>query len=466
MAAILNSGLLNPTLWAAAVAFLYLAGLWPGRLPRWVRLGAVVALGVGAGASFAAGLYRAYVAPRDVMQDIIAAREYAAGRPMHPSDMTVRIGAALAEEGPRPSPFARWPELARREREQYQQTLTEHWVQAHPPPMTLLTVPFVAGLGVLGTQAAYSALATAALALTLWLLKRELWPDGRGLLPAAIALAVFGSAPVVTAFRCQPPEVFLVALLAAAWAWLRRGRGVPAGVAVALAVALKLAPGLLAVPLLVRHRRAAVALVLTGLAILAGLAAAVPASDLRDYRETAAGVVEEYGAFPSMISLEGVFARGARFFGVTVEVGRTAWTVTVLAVVAAWAVALARRPVADPRSEVDYEFAVGTALVPLLSPIAWDHYLIFLILPLAVLADRVLRPEVGRAGRIGLGLLLVAVTLPDSLFLWAIDHCQGPGWDAVRVWGVEAFRAYVMVALAGWLAWLWFSETAGTRRFE
>ena len=46
-------------------------------------------------------MYRGYLVPRDILQDIIAADEYLAGRSMHPDDMTRKMNDALIREGPR-----------------------------------------------------------------------------------------------------------------------------------------------------------------------------------------------------------------------------------------------------------------------------------------------------------------------------------------------------------------------------
>jgi len=224
---------------------------------------------------------------------------------------------------------------------------------------------------------------------------------------------------------------------------------------------LKLIPGLMWVPILIRHRRAAVALVLTAVVGLVLVVALVPLSDIRDYRATADGVVDEYATYPSNISLLGVYARGVRYFGGPVAAARTAWTVTVLVVMGCWAWLLATRPAGDPRAAVDYEFAVGMALFPLLSPVAWDHYRVYDLLPLAVLADRVLRPGAGLAARVGLGVLLVLAALPEASFLWALDQFRGPGGAGVRVWVIEPVRAVAGVVLVAWLVRLWLAEQSG-----
>ena len=457
LARLVGSGMLNPAIWVAVATLLYPTLFRSLRTPRRMSLVVVIGLAACAGLSLAAGLYRSYAVPRDVLQDIIAAREYLAGRSMSPQDMNILAREVLAEEGPRASLFTRWPDAAKREHEQFEEMLREHWVQAHPPLMTLAIAPLVAAFGVLGTQVAIAVLTAIALSLTLWLLMRELWPEGGTLAHAAVVFVVLGWAPVIGVFRLQQPGLILVALLTAAWACLRRGKhGWFAGVLVAVAAGLKLVPGLLAFPLIVRHRRAAIALVVASVLLLTLILALVPLADIREYHATTSGVIDEYASYPTMISVLGVYARWGKQLGFSPNVAEGLWLITLTAVVGGWACLLLRRSRLrpDPRREIDYEFAVGMSLIPWLSPIAWDHYEVFLLLPLAVLAGHVFRKP-SRFSRVCFGLLLVAVAVPDGLFLSAFDYCREAGWRSLQVWVLEPLRAFVGITLTAWLLLAW-----------
>ncbi len=443
----------NTTLLAAVVGLAWAARPRPARPPRWAARAGLAVLAVGTAANVALGLYRSYTVPRDVLQDIISAKEFAAGRPMEPADMNERMRAALAEEGPRRSLLGWSPELAAREREQLDTMLGEPWVQAHPPFMTLVTVPFVRAFGVLGTQAAFAAIALASLALTLWLIRRELWPGAEGTLMLAAALAVYGWAPVVSVVRLQQPGLILVALLVAAWAWLRRGREVPAGVAVAVAASLKVIPVLMVVPLLALHRRAfaAAAVALAAVALL--VLAEVPWRDLVEYRAAAAQVVDDYAHYPANISLLGLYTRVGHVVGLPLAAAKVAWEASGVVLVAVWLWAIVRRrgPAGDRAAVVDLEFAVGMGLMPLLSPVAWDHYGAFLILPLAVLARRLWQAGAGRAAWVGFWAAVLVLSLPEGAYLLAYDAAHAAGLVGLEVGVLEPLRTFVGLAIVIWL---------------
>ena len=448
LSALLRTGLLDTTFLATAAVLAWTLFCPRKRIPPWAVTTGLAVMALGTAADLGMGLYRGYAIPRDVMQDIVAAREFDAGRPMHPTDMTELIGTMLAEEGKRPSLLYWSPSLAAREKEQYELMLREHWVQAHPPGMSLLTVPFVRAFGVLGTQVAFALIGMVALAVTLWLLHRELIPHIRGPILIAIALGVIGWDPVVSVLRAQQPGLLLVVLTTVAWAGLRRGEAARPGVLVAIAATLKLLPALLLVPLVAQHRRA-FAVALLALAILSlGILAVVPWTDIVDYRSTADGVVEEYAAFPGNISLHGAFARIARAAGWSAGTAKIAWGISGSLLVAGlfWRVARAERyPV-----ETDRGIALSLALLPLLSPVAWDHYLVFLLLPLAVLGRWVFASS-SRRCRIGYWALLTAFAVPDHTHLWLFEIVRASGIPVLEVGFVELFRTGLVLALVAWL---------------
>ncbi|OWK42957.1 glycosyltransferase family 87 protein [Fimbriiglobus ruber] len=450
LSTILRTGLVDSTLLAAVVGLAWNLVSPRGRVPRWVVAGGLVLLLLGTSAHFGIGLYRAYAIPRDVMQDIVAAREFSAGRPMHPADMSARIREALDEEGERPSLLFWSKSLSAREREQWELMRHEHWVQAHPPGMTLFTAPFVRLFGVLGTQVAFLLLSLVCLGYTLRVIHRELWPDAPAPLVIAVAIAVVGWDPVVDVLRLGQPGLILVALLTAAWANVRKGREGVGGAFVAVAVSLKLIPAVLFVPLLAQHRRAFATALLVLALVAATIAAIVPWSDLVEYRVTADGVVEEYAAFPGNISLLGAYARVARAVGQPLGTAKLAWAVTggAIALGLLWGLVRANRSVA----ETDRGFALGTALMPLASPVAWDHYLVFLILPLAILGRMVYVNSSSYRARVAFWALLAALAITDHTYIWAIDTVREAGLTVLELGLVEPLRVWLIAAVLGWLA--------------
>jgi hypothetical protein len=379
---------------------------------------------------------------------------------MHPADLNERMAAALADEPPRRTLLWWSPELAELEHRQWERTLQEHWVQAHPPFVTVMTVPLFSAFGVLGTQIAFTMVSGFALLLAVacvyWKFGLQNWQT----LGLAMLIAVFGWSATVSAFRLQQLSLPLLGLLCLAWVLLRRGHNGWGGFFIGLAICCKLIPGVLLLPLAVRHHRAFLAAVGTMLGVYLFVFALVPLSDLIDYRRTASQVVDEYAGYGTNISLLGFFARGVRDWGGPLDLAKGLWILSLGGIGIIWARGLFRQPTpgANRRDLVDGEFALGMSLIPLLSPVSWDHYLVLLLLPLAVLGHNV-RQYGGRTERIGLAVLLVALAIPDATYLWLHELFEE---DAPRflVWVVEPFRTYAMLGLTGWLGHLFRQQSS------
>jgi hypothetical protein len=376
-------------------------------------------VGLGAVLTALFAIYIGYEAPRDIMQDIVSSQEMLQGRPLYPPNMTEMIQASLAREPARLSLGWVWPRLREREQDALQRAVTSPWVQAHPPLMTLLLAPFVASLGVHGTYVAFSMLSVGALLLSLTLLHREIGRKLSGRQVAILGLAVLGWGPVLTTMRNGQSGILLGALMICGWFSLRRGREVVAGVAVGAATCLKLYPGLLLLYFLLRHRRAFMAAFLTTL-LLAWLPGVLTGwGTYLDYSRTARLVVTTYAGYFDNLSLlglltrmaqrpEGQFAMKTLFIGSgLVIVGSVAWLVR-------------HRPDvnAGTTKALDLEYALFVALMPLLSPIAWDHYLTILLLPLAVLGQRILEPASSQGDLLGFLGLVVVLSIPQVTFHW------------------------------------------------
>lgn len=447
---ILDSGLHNASFWFLLLGTLALAlnRRWPER-----RLAAALVmflLVAGTLSNLSLSLYRAYSVPRDVMQDIVSAKEYLDGRPLYPPDMTPRIRAALEEEGPRPSLLEAWPSLRQREREQLDDMLNSQWVQAHPPFMTLFVAPFVHWFGILGTQAAMILMSLVALGVTLALLRLELFPQVRGRSFAILCLMILGCDPVLTALRSGQTGLLLGGLLTISWFLVRRGRPGWAGMAAGMAITLKLIPAVILLVLVMRHRRAFVSAVLTVAAISLLTLGLTSVRDYADHMNTSRGVVEMYAAYSGNLSLLGSLARSLRDLGAPFALTRAVWLFSGGLMALAFAWQLRKRP--DPSAEkeqVDLQFALAMTLIPMLSPVAWDHYLVYLILPLTVLVCRVI--AAGRRGlSLGLAGLLLLFALPDALFHLALAICSANGVSWVATWLILDFRLAGLCVLTVW----------------
>ncbi len=60
---------------------------------------------------------------------------------------------------------------------------------------------------------------------------------------------------------------------------------------------------------------------------------------------------------------------------------------------------------------------LALTLMPLLSPVAWEHYLVYLMLPLCILAARVISEGNPRKQLMFVGMLLF-FSVPDATYYW------------------------------------------------
>jgi hypothetical protein len=348
-------------------------------------------------------------------------------------------------------------------------------VQAHPPPSTLLVAPFVAAFGVLGAQVAVLLLSLAGLTVSLLLIGRGLgWRLSRrqGLV---LVVAAFGAEAVVTTLRAGQTGLVLGALMIAGWYSLKKDRPALAGVLVALAAALKAFPGLLLLYFLLRQRRAFASAIVTLLILFVLVGVLTGWHTYAEYLDTTRGVVEEYRGFANNLSLLALFVRTAGevaadkaqlvFYGVAVLlVGALAWLVCRGEPLPPAPLPGAERGedmLAPPSlpgkgaggsgpakgERLDLEYALFLAVMPLLSPISWDHYLSVLLLPLAVVGTRALTASSSWRAALGFLGLIVVLSVPDTLFTSYV----APRGGLARLL-LLPLRTYAVAALAGWLA--------------
>ncbi len=464
----------NPTAWAALAAFVCVLAYWL-RVPAPKReTGALLRilgrlldsrlmlafLALGASWNVVFFLYEGYAVPRDVMQDIVSAQELLAGRSPYPHDMTRRIETALEREPPGFSVVAWSPTLLAKEQEARRAAAGSHWVQAHPPGMTLVTVPLVALFGIQGAYLAISALSLAALFLGLHLLRRGLHLHLTRRQALILALLVLGWFPVLGAIRNGQTGILLGTLSILCWYWLKTGRPGWAGVAVGVATCIKLYPGLLFVYLLARHRRAFAVGLATLVLLLclplpfAGWTAYV------DHFETARGVVEEYAGYATNVGWLGFLVRLSGGAEGNIGTGRALWLGLGLVVVGAgcWLVRRGRAD-GDKDDQLDLECSLFVTLSVALSPIAWYHYLPVLLLPLAVLGKRVLSGTASPGAILGFVVLLLALAAPEPALMEAFNGLEG---HLARYWRCLLLMPWPCVSIT--CLWLWLVRGYAGRR--
>jgi hypothetical protein len=427
--------------WAAAVASLL------GTTPVLTALVLATALQLGW------ALYLGYEAPRDVMQDIVSAREYLDGRSMYPADATPRIGELLDAEPPAFSLSGYSTALA--QQEEYERGLVRkfHWVQAHPPMTTLLVAGPVAVFGVRGTYLTVFLVSLGMLLATLAMLRRDLAPSLPWRPSLALTLLVVAWHPVLLTLRVGQSGLLMAALLALGWTSLRRGRTAMAGAAIGTAVCLKVYPVVVLLWLLLRHRRAFGAAMLT-IAAVVGITWWIggPAS-YPEFVSMVFYLMDTYGEHLVNLSLAGLLVRllpAEWHHSVGKLVVPLLWGVAAL-VAALW---LRRRQrtgsAASTPREIDLEFGAAVLWALLLSPIAWNHYLPVLLLPIALLGYWLVAAAARPAAMVAFLALLLLVSLPDEM-PWQLVHMLQQLFGYRPSVFFAALPTFAMLGLAVWM---------------
>ncbi len=332
--------------------------------------------------------YLGYEVPRDLLQDVESAKLFWQGKPAFPLNMTDEIRDTLEHE-PQPATADRWIfGLKEIEQTSARRVENEPWAQAHPASMTLLLALFVGWMHVRAIQLMFSILSLAALAGTVSVLGKGLRFSAIPRLTTALFLALVGWFPFWMVLRNGQVGMILTFLMTLTWYFLRQDKNLPAGLCLGLATALKLFPGLLLVYLLIRRRKAFWPAAITAATLLLFCFGIVGWHNTLDYFRVAKFVQEYYRGYKANISLLSVFAgiaplaRHAAVLAQICFVGflsLLAWTVS--------------RNSRDTSGQVtlDLEFAMFMALLPVLSPVSWDHYLVMLVLPVAVVISCLLQ---------------------------------------------------------------------------
>jgi hypothetical protein len=235
----------------------------------------------------------------------------------------------------------------------------------YPPFIALLAMPF--GLLSYGVASvAWTVILMAALALTLWLLDVRDW---------RLYGAVFLLPPMIDALMLGQVEILL--LLASALVWRYRDRWPVAGLALGAAMAVKpLMFPLLAWLLITRRVRASLASVAVALALALGSWTVIGFAGMRSYpallqawNHLYAGCGVSIGALALKLGSGSGLAK--------------ALPLVVAAALLALAWRLARSSDGDRRA-----FAAAVGAIVVAAPVVWSHYLVYLIVPLALAAPR------------------------------------------------------------------------------
>ena len=445
--------LINPTFWVCLATFLIL--LWqfnrfrrqPGGALRArttiyrfltgpIPLITLIVAGISR-AGFA--MYMGYVAPLDIMQDVVSARQILHGESAYPSDMRLKIWDSLERNPPAVS-LGRWiPGLRQKEIWETHAFLS---VQAHPPFSLITAVPMVALFGPHGTALCVDLLSLAGLCLIIILVSKSDAIQLSSRLAALAFAAMLAWEPTLSLLRQGQSGLLIAPLLVLGWFLLRRGRPVLAGIPLGVATCLKLYPGLLLVYLLFRHRRALASALLT---ILVLSAAPVPFVGWRIYPEyysSARIIAKMYGNYPANLSLLGLLTKN----GLPVSGAFVGLVGLVVVGAVIWRLQKTTKPQLGNR--FDLEFSLFLILMLLLSPISWDHYWVLLILPIVVLGEEVLSKPTW-IDLVGFCILILLLSIPLQTWVFPFSTRVSSAGVNVRTASIPTFA---LIAFAAWIA--------------
>ncbi|MDW8266097.1 MAG: glycosyltransferase family 87 protein, partial [Gemmataceae bacterium] len=332
-----------------------------------VGLGVIVFLGPGFGRTLRPPPQRIL----DFFQEWASARNYWNGLPIYtPQEVTAR--RYLGFEPPnRPYFLLRY--------------------NGHPPTSVLLALPF-AWLDYSDAFLAWNLLSLVCFAVSIVLVFRNLGVrfPAWGIIPG-LALLLF-----CNPFRQQTLQgqlnLVLLLLLTGVWVADRDGRRVLAGILLGTATCLKLFPGFLFLYFLLKRRWAAVAAGAGTVAALTGVTGLVLGWDAyRDYAQIVIPELARYRGQWTNVSLLGfwekLFGMGHRTIPLwpsplVAHAGYLASSLLVTGL-AVSAIVRARTPAAG-----DGAFGLSLVAMVLVSPIAWDHYFLMLLLPVTLVGQR------------------------------------------------------------------------------
>jgi hypothetical protein len=331
-------------------------------------------------------------------------------------------------------------------------------VNAHPPVSVLALMP----LALLPHQAAllvWNVLGLAMLGIAVWIV---LGPGGLNCqwwycLAGCCVLA--GSTPLAAQGAAAQLNPLLVLLIAASWASQRRGQEWVAGGLVGLAAAIKLFPAFLLVYFLAGRRYRAVAAAIGTIVLLHATAVlALGTSDVQHYFQHVVPAVQTWRSAWLNCSLAGYWAR---LFDVT-DVGTREWfhapalanaltyaTCGALTAAVAWS---SWRANSRPRR--DLAFAAAVVAMLLVSPVTWDHSLLILLVPVAILWYYVARSI---ESQLLLAALLYVPAFVPAVHLWrllleptslAVMNRLADPWHCVVALAIVTYCLLGLVALA------------------
>ncbi|GAB6186277.1 glycosyltransferase family 87 protein [Thermopirellula anaerolimosa] len=270
-------------------------------------------------------------------------------------------------------------------------------VNAHPPASVLLTLPF-ALLGYQDAFVVWTELCLIMLGLSIWIVLCGLGFRLDLQTCLTIFLLLLFCHPLLSHMQQGQWMIPLLLLLSLSWHWERTGKPWLAGISLGIAAVLKLIPGFLFFPFLLRRRWRVVlggAAGSLGLSLLTTVVLGWNATGTY-FREVLPHVVRYRGACHNL-SLCGIWYKLLAPLPHWMPVEFTRGWQTPATATAIWLavsgllVALLAWCIWNRGDDADVCLSLSIVAMLLVSPVTWDHYLVLLVLPLAVLWQRLPR---------------------------------------------------------------------------
>jgi hypothetical protein len=370
---------------------------WPkGRRWIWAVLAGLVCLTQGP--KFISELRPARDRWTDFFQEWASARNYACGLPIY-SDHQFAVERHLGYYDDAPLPNVHRAAYFIK-------------VNAHPPTAILLALP-LASLDYPDAVLVWNLVSLGALFVSLWLVARAL----------AIPLSVWSVPPlIVLLLLCNPfreqvywgqLNLILLLLLTGTWICHRSNRPIAAGILLGLAAAIKLFPAFLFLFFLLRRQWKTLAAGM--LSCLAVVAVAAAVLGMNNYWVYVHEVIPQLAVFRSGLDNASLPSFWTKLFNPSGTRVEPLWINPTLAQVGTWlscglvVAVLAWLTLCEEDAEgEDRAFALTVTAMLLVSPITWNHYLLLLLVPLAVAWTRLTADSLTRWTFVAIGFFLWA----------------------------------------------------------
>jgi hypothetical protein len=325
-------------------------------------------------------------------------------------------------------------------------------VNAHPPAAILLALP-LAYLPYRDAALVWNLGSLLMLVVSLYLVRQglripfSLW----SLFPTATLLLL--CTPLLMQQHLGQLNLVILLLLTGVWAADRSGRPLLAGTCLGIATAIKLFPGFLFLYFMLRGRWKTVIAGVVSLFLIADLTAALFGPEA--YRYYFLVIVPRVAKFRGLWANASLVGFWVKLFDPPSEYPRVVpiWrspaaarlgvvvSCSAILAVLAWIV---RRSKSLMQQDLTFGLAVTAML--LVSPITWDHYLLMLLLPIAVTWVRLPQSDAAR-------ILFTAILIAFWSWPLQIDNLLIPGGVAtglarpVHTFTILSYQCYALLAL-------------------